>query len=66
MNNMIPQLVCDIESSICNCTFSMLAPQSNIYNSSGVSCFTALLKMGLENDDFILLLPPLLASSPKK
>ena len=66
MNNMIPQLVCDIESAICNYTSSMLATQSNISTSSGFSCFTVLLKKILDNDDFLLLLPLLLASSPKK
>ena len=60
MNNMIPQLVCDIESAICNCTFSMLANQCDICTSP------AFLKKGLDNDDCLLLLPPILESSPKK
>ena len=63
---MIPQLVCDIESAICNCTFSKSVTQSNIYNISEGGFLTASLKMGLDNDGFLLLLPPLLASSPKK
>ena len=63
---MIPQLVCDKESAICNCTFSKLITKSNINDTSEGGVLTASLKMGLDNDGFLLLLPPLLASSPKK
>ena len=68
MNNMIPQLVFDKETAICNCTSSLLIIQSNISVSSGFSCFNASLKVPerLKNDDFLLLLPPLYASSNKK
>lgn len=68
MNNMILQLLCDIEFAICNCTSStcMLATKLSVSIPFGV--FIALLKdpAMLAIDDFLLLLPLLLASSPKK
>ena len=66
MNNMIPQLVCDKETAICNCTSSMLLIQSNIFASTRFSCLNALFKAKLDTDDFPLLLQPLYASSTKK
>ena len=69
MNNRIPQLlVCDIEFAICNHTSSMLSTKLHVSVPFGFSGFIACLKVPerLDNDDFLLLLPPLFTSSPRK